>query len=88
MLLFFAVLYNMINTKQHGNNDEWKRKYAKSIEIGDYFWGGTNAFILGGSAIGDECVLGAGAVIQNKEVPERSLLVGNPARKIGVTRSS
>lgn len=65
----------------------WKAEHAHSIIIGENVWTGLNSFILGGSVLGDECVLGAGAVIQYKDVPARSLLVGNPARKIGVTRT-
>lgn len=66
---------------------EWKTKHVKPIKIGDYFWSGINAFILRGSEIGDECVLGAGAVVFDKKVDDRSLLVGNPSRKIGETRA-
>ncbi len=67
---------------------EWKRRHVRQIKIGNHFWSGTNSFILGGAIINDECVLGAGAAIQNKEAPERALMLGNPARKIGLTRSS
>ncbi len=67
-------------------DEHWKKKFARPIKVGNHFWSGTNSFILSGTSIEDECVLGAGAVIQDKTVPERSLLVGNPVRKIGVTR--
>jgi acetyltransferase-like isoleucine patch superfamily enzyme len=66
---------------------KWKEAHAQPIKIGNHVWAGLNACILSGTVLGDECVLGAGAVIQYKEVPERSLLVGNPARKIGFTRT-
>ncbi len=65
---------------------KWKERGARPIKIGNSFWSGANAHILGGSVIRDECVLGSGAVLLNMEADERSLLVGNPARKIGVTR--
>lgn len=65
----------------------WVKDHVKPITIGSYFWAGTNSFVLRGSTIGDECVLGAGSVAIDKEYPERSLLVGNPARRIGVTRT-
>ena len=68
-------------------DEKWKEEHTQPIKIGNHVWAGVNSFILGGSVLGDECVLGAGAIIQYKEVPERSLLVGNPARKIGVTRT-
>jgi len=68
-------------------DDKWKKEHAQPIKLGNDVWAGVNSFILGGSIIGDECVLGAGAVTQYQDVPERSLLVGNPARKVGVTRT-
>lgn len=66
---------------------KWKEEHVQAIQIGAHVWTGANSFILAGSLIGDECVLGAGAVVQYQNVPARSLLVGNPARKVGVTRT-
>jgi len=77
---------DIIPTRDIIIDSEWKEKHVQAINIGNHIWTGVNTFILGGVTIGDESVLGAGAVIQSKEVPDRSLLVGNPARKIGVTR--
>ena len=65
---------------------EWRAKFVTPIRIGKYFWAGTNAFVLKGSEIGDECVLSAGSVVFNKSFVDYSLLMGNPARKIGETR--
>lgn len=76
----------VIPHKSYQNTLPGKKIIPKPVIIGDYFWSGTNSFILGGSIIGEECVLGAGSVILDKEVTDRSLLVGNPARKIGSTR--
>lgn len=67
---------------------QWKEEHVKPIQIDSHFWGGTNCFILSGSTIGRECVLGAGGVIRDKEVPDKSLMIGNPARKIGTTSST
>jgi acetyltransferase-like isoleucine patch superfamily enzyme len=67
-------------------DDEWKRKYTASINIGNFFWAGTNSFVLKGCAVGDECVLGAGSIIWDATFPDKSLLMGNPARRIGSTR--
>lgn len=67
-------------------DSEWKRRFSSPVRIGKYFWAGTNSFILKGSDIGDECVLGAGSVIIDKAFPDRSLLMGNPVRRIGGTR--
>lgn len=77
---------DIIPTKYTSIDEQWIEQYVAPIEIGDHFWAGTNAFILKGTKIGNECVLGAGGLIYDKTFPDRSLLIGNPARKIGSTR--
>ena len=52
-----------------------------SIEIGDETWIGENVVILPGVKIGRHCVIGANAVV-NKDVPDFSVAVGQPARVI------
>lgn len=42
---------------------------------------GTNAIILPGITIGDNCVIGAGSVV-TRDVPPRCIAAGNPARII------
>lgn len=51
------------------------------ILIGENVWIGANATILPGVTIGNESVIAAGAMV-NKNVPERSLVGGVPARII------
>jgi acetyltransferase-like isoleucine patch superfamily enzyme len=67
-------------------DNQWIEQHVRSVQIGSHFWAGTNAFVLKGAHIGDECVLGAGAMVYDKTFANRSLLIGNPARKIGSTR--
>jgi len=74
----------------HGNmavEPDWRKARVRPVKIGNQVWAGINSFILPGAVIGDECAIGAGAVVHGQIVPERSLLVGNPARRIGDTRS-
>ena len=41
------------------------------------------AIILDGSEIGDESIVGAGALVtQNKKFPPRSMIIGSPARAV------
>jgi maltose O-acetyltransferase len=54
---------------------------ALPITIGKNVWVGSGAIVLGGVTIGDDSVIGAGAVV-TKDVPARSVAVGNPARVI------
>jgi acetyltransferase-like isoleucine patch superfamily enzyme len=49
------------------------------VKIGNNVWIGTGAILLAGTELGDHCVVSAGAVVSGKH-PDRSVLVGNPAR--------
>jgi serine acetyltransferase len=51
--------------------------------IGDYVDIGAAALILGDITVGDHAVIGAGAVVV-KDVPERAVVVGNPARIVRI----
>ncbi len=52
------------------------------IEIMDNVFIGCNTTILGGIKIGPNAVVGAGSVV-TKDVPENSVVAGNPAKVIG-----
>lgn len=56
--------------------------YQSCIEVMDNVFIGCNTTILGGVRIGPNAVVGAGSVV-TKDVPENSVVVGNPARVIG-----
>lgn len=56
-------------------------EYARPITIGDNVWIGAHVCVLPGVTIGNNCVIGAGSVV-NKDIPEGSLAVGNPCRVI------
>ncbi len=44
---------------------------------------GMGAIVLDGVTIGDNCIIGAGSLItMNKEIPEKSMVYGNPAKVI------
>lgn len=52
---------------------------AKPIRIGSKCFIGGGSMILPGVTIGDECIVGGGSVVF-EDVPNRSIVVGNPAR--------
>ena len=54
---------------------------AKPIVIETNVWIATGATILGGVTVGENSVIGAGAVV-TKDVPPNSLVAGNPARVV------
>jgi len=51
------------------------------IIIGDYVWIAKNAIILKGVSIGNGAIIAAGSIV-TKDVPERCLVAGNPAKVI------
>lgn len=51
--------------------------------IGDFTLIGINATILSHAVIGNYCLVGAGALItERKQFPDRSLIIGAPARRV------
>lgn len=53
-------------------------KIAK-VEIGNNVFIGANSVILPGVKIGDNVIIGAGSIV-TKDIPDNSLVVGNPAK--------
>lgn len=51
------------------------------ITVGDNVWIGGGAILLPGVTVGENSIVGAGAVV-SRDVPENSIVVGNPARVI------
>lgn len=56
-------------------------EWAKRIEIGDDCWIGGGVIIVPGVRIGNGVTVGAGSVV-TKDLPDRVVAVGNPARVI------
>jgi acetyltransferase-like isoleucine patch superfamily enzyme len=57
----------------------------KPVKIGNHVWIGIRATILKGVTIGDNAVIGAGAVVTS-DVEPNTLVAGNPAKKIRDTK--
>lgn len=55
---------------------------SEPVIIEDDVWIGTRCMILKGVTIGQGSVIGAGSVVR-RDVPPYSLMVGNPARRVG-----
>ncbi|MBD5267743.1 MAG: sugar O-acetyltransferase [Bacteroides sp.] len=56
-------------------------EYARPITVGNNVWIGANVSVLPGVTIGDNCVIGAGSVV-NKDIPADSVAAGNPCKVI------
>ena len=71
-----------IITANHDLKDPEKHSEGKPVKIGDRCWIGMNAIILPGVTLGDNTVVGAGAVVTRSFPEGHCVIGGNPARKI------
>ena len=66
-----------IEPEQRNTGIEW----AEPVSIGDNVWIGGSVTILPGVTIGNNVVIGAGAVV-TRDIPDSVVVAGNPARII------
>ncbi len=57
----------------------------KKVTIGKFTFIGASCIILPGVTIGKGCIIGAGSIV-NKDIPDFSVVAGNPAQIIGDTK--
>jgi acetyltransferase-like isoleucine patch superfamily enzyme len=79
-----AISWNTNILDGNGHNlvvEGMPKPRLESVSIGDNVWIGTGVIVLGGVRISDGAVVAAGAVVCS-DVPERTLVGGNPARII------
>lgn len=70
----------VIATLNHSLDPEQRQSMLPAkVVIGKNVWVGAHATILPGVKIGDNCVIGAGAVV-NKDIPANCVAVGVPAK--------
>lgn len=77
----FAPGVKMISAN-HDMDSEGRHLPAPPIRIGKRCWIGANAVILPGVELGDDVIVGAGAVV-TKSCPAGVIVAGVPARQIG-----
>ncbi len=78
--LCFAERSNDVREWIRGRKD-WAHVPMASVKIGNKAWIGARAIILKGVTIGEGAVAGAGSVV-TKDVPDWTIVAGNPARII------
>ena len=63
---------------------DYEMQFLKEIHIGRDSFIGARSFILPGTIIGNNCIIGSGSVVSGK-VPDTSIYAGNPAKFIAHT---
>ncbi|MDP9183792.1 MAG: acyltransferase [Actinomycetota bacterium] len=72
-------------TADHDINDPEFAARMAPIEVHDHAWLATRALLLKGVVVGEGAVVAAGAVV-TKDVAPRTVVAGNPARRISDRR--
>jgi serine O-acetyltransferase len=84
----YAVLGSNINIAQGvtiGAASRGARRGAPTL--GNRVWVGANAVIVGRVTIGDDALIGPGAYV-NFDVPEKSVVIGNPGQVVSTSGST
>jgi len=75
--------YHSLNFSERRNTKSDSEGCKSSpVVIGDDVFIGANSTILKGVKIGARCIIGSGSVVSLKEIPEDSIVAGNPAKII------
>ena len=84
-VMFLTHDYSITNAYYaiEGEEPDKEIYISKCISVGNNSFIGARVILLPGAEIGKNCIIGAGAVIK-KPVPDGSVVVGNPARVIGM----
>lgn len=79
---FYCGAHSLDATQRFGIRPDGTRylvTMTKPITVGDDVWIGGNVTVIGGIHIGNNVVVGAGAVV-TKDVPDNTVVAGVPAR--------
>jgi acetyltransferase-like isoleucine patch superfamily enzyme len=72
---------NILDNDWHDIVDRDRTPLSRPVILEDNVWLGNHVIVLPGVTIGHDSVVGAGSVV-TKDVPPRSVVVGNPARVV------
>ena len=81
-----VTLAPRVHILAHDASTKMFLNYAKIglVEIGDNVFIGANSLILPNVKVGNNVIIGAGSIV-TKDIPNNSLVAGNPAKIIGST---
>ncbi len=73
-------------TLSHDPHDDQHRTKGAGVTIEDHVWIASRATILPGVSIGKGAVVATGSIV-TKDVPEKAIVAGVPAKAIGLRRN-
>lgn len=76
----------MIYNSEHDVHSDDMQPIEEAVEIGDYVFIGPRVIIMPGVKIGMGAVIAGGAVV-TKDVPEKTIVGGVPAKEIGLRKT-
>ena len=82
MELMFNDEPNCVNELRKLTQKERFERHKDKIEVYDNVFLGANAMLMGGVKVGPNAIVAANSVV-TKDVPENSVVAGNPAKVIG-----
>lgn len=74
----------LISVNHVENPSQRHNLITKSVHIKRHAWLGANVTVFPGVTIGENAIVGAGSVV-TKDVPDNTVVVGNPAKKLRMT---
>ncbi|MBZ0306628.1 MAG: hypothetical protein K8I82_11225, partial [Anaerolineae bacterium] len=80
----YCILANhtiIATTSHHMGGLYYRNDYTASVVLGENVWTGSGVIILPGVTIGDNSIIGAGAVV-TRDIPANKIAVGVPARPV------
>ncbi len=83
-VIFLTHDYSIVNVSKEFLQNDCGYPWINDIYIGENTFIGIKAIILPGTNIGKNSIIGAGAVVKGN-IPENSIVIGNPGRIIGDT---
>lgn len=75
------LLPSQRNSRKQADGTIGDIEYGAPINIGDNCWLASNVTVCPGVTIGNNCVIGAGAVV-TKDIPDNSLVLGVPGKVV------
>src|SRR5690606_23251584 len=80
----YSITTALAATGKRIERHEGELFFSAPIKIGNDCFIGAKASILPGTVIGNNVIVGAGAVVKGR-IPDNSMVIGNPAKIIGKT---